>query len=192
MRLPEEEGVYAWVVYRTTHAQSFTSKFNTDINTLRGNKCKLLNQNQPFTFLSFLKFTHSLASLTHPSSTHPGGEEGYFRHLFTSNTLAGNTSPVVQKTLPGQMGYTLLSLQRVWMHCKKSSSACPVDLKHEYPDGISFRCPNWDETFSGPVKGYASFILNWRYLQNTSWVHDPIYIPYQLVMFTSMAIHFNP
>lgn len=67
----QEEEVYAGVVYRKTHAQSFTSKFNSDINTLRGNKCEQLNQNQPFTFLWFLKFTHSLASLTQPSSTHP-------------------------------------------------------------------------------------------------------------------------
>lgn len=82
----QEEGVDAWVVYRKTHAQSFTSKFNTDINTLWGNKCEWLNQNPPFTFLSFLKFPHWLASLTHPSSTHPSLPSRWGRLFQTSLT----------------------------------------------------------------------------------------------------------
>lgn len=128
------------------HTQSFTSKFNTDINTLRGNKCERLNRTQPFTFLSFLKFTHSVASLTHPSSTHPSLSLQEVRKVISVISSIATPSlatlpSVVQKALPGQMGYTLLSLQQVWMHCKKPSSACPEVLEHEYPDGILFRCP---------------------------------------------------
>lgn len=160
----QEEEVYAGVVYRKTHAQSFTSKFNSDINTLRGNKCEQLNQNQPFTFLWFLKFTHSLASLTHPSSTHLSLPLQEVKKV--NSDISSTATPSLATVHPNLFECT----------AKKNSLACPEDL-NEYPDSILLRCPEWTEVSSGHVKGSASFILNWGYLQNTSWVSDHIYFP---------------
>lgn len=151
------------------HTQSFTSKFNTDINTLRGNKCEWLSRNQPFTFLSFLKFTHSVASLTHPSSTHPSLSLQEVRKVISD--ISSIATPSLA-TLPSVVQKVC---QARWdtLYCPSSKFGCTAKnpVQHaQKSSNMNILTASYSDAQSELklLLDSASFIFNWGYLQNTS------------------------